>query len=194
VVRYVRVAQNHHAILRHLGRTPGSAADDEIRSVELDIAQDALAEAQEDLWRFAWRENYYDHLESYAAQTLRPRLQRISDWLTRERAGAKGWFGEVFGHVDCVAFCYLDELDAFFPALLADYAPLAEHHRRVASLPRISDYLASGARPIVFGMGCMGPKVDPRVPLEPGLRFANPWAPPIDLVAVAAAQRRLTSA
>ena len=40
----------------------------------------------------------------------------------------------------------------------------------------------------------MGPKVDPRASLEPGLTFANPWFPPIDLAAVAGTQRRLTVA
>jgi glutathione S-transferase len=159
----------------------------------MDVAQEALAEAQEDLWRFAWRKNYYDHLESYAEGTLRPRLRRITDWLTREATGPRPWFGETFSHVDCVGFCCLDELDAFFPALLAEFAELSEHHGRVASRPGISEYLRSGTRPIVFGMGCMGPKVDPRASLAPGLTFASPWSPPIDLHAVVGAQRRLGS-
>jgi glutathione S-transferase len=183
-----------HAILRHLGRILTPTPHDEARSTNLDIGQDVLAEAQEDLWRFAWRQNYYDHLESYAEQTLRPRLQRITDWITREGTRESDWFGEAFSHVDCVAFCYLDELDAFFPALLNDFVALSELHRRVASLPGITEYLGSATRPIVFGMGCMGPKVDPRISFEPGLTFANPWTAPIDLDAVSRAQRRLTIA
>jgi hypothetical protein len=161
--------------------------------VDLDIAHDFLAESQEDLWRFAWRPNYFDHLESYASETLRSRLERIMNWFARERQGSKVWFGHSFSHVDCVAFCFLDEVDAFFPALLAEFGPLSEHHRRVAARPEIARYIESNTRPIVFGMGCMGPKVDPRVSIKPGLVFRNPWAPPIDLEAVAGAQRRLTS-
>ena len=183
-----------HAILRHLGRILVPGSDDEERLVNLDVAQEAFAEAQEDLWRFAWRKNYYDHLESYADETLRPRLQRLTGWLARAGASPQHWFGEAFSHVDCVAFCYLDELDAFFPALLADFAELSDHHRRVASHAGISQYLESGTRPIVFGMGCMGPKVDPRASIEPGRTFANPWTPPIDLCVVLGKQRRLTSA
>jgi glutathione S-transferase len=59
-----------HAILRHLGRA-SAVPNDASGMADLDIAHDALADAQEDLWRFAWRPNYYDHLESYAAETLR---------------------------------------------------------------------------------------------------------------------------
>lgn len=181
-----------HAILRYLGRTLTKATRDDLSTAELDAGQDAIAEAQEDLWRFNWVESYYDHLAAYANETLRPRLKRLERWLGRKRDGSLEWFGGEFSHVDCVAFCYLDEIDAFFPGVLVEFAQLAGLRSRVASLPGVSNYLDSAARPIVFGMGRMGPKVDPRTPLPSECEFPNPWTRPIDLAPVVQGQRRLT--
>lgn len=120
-------------------------------------------------------------------------MQRLERWLTRNRSGSQEWFGAAFSHVDCVAFCYLDEVDAFFPVVLADFGELARLRLRVASLPGVSDYLQSASRPIVFGMGRMGPKVDPRITIPSDVTFSNPWSDPIDLAGVVRRQRRLTS-
>jgi len=181
-----------HAILRYMGRKLGAATRNDLSQAELDSAHDAIAEAQEDLWRFNWVEDYYDHFESYARNTLHDRLVRLERWLSRNRADRAEWFGNHFSHVDCVAFCYLDEIDAFFPAVLAEFEALRGLHSRVASLPGVSDYLGSSARPLVFGMGRMGPKVDPRVALPAACEFANPWTEPIDLAPILRRQRRLT--
>ena len=102
--------------------------------------------------------------------------------------------GEVFSYVDCVAYAYLDEVDAFFPAVLRQFSELANFHSRMASRPGISRYLASDERPIVFGMGSTGPKIDPRIPLSAGQTLATPWAPPLDLEAFLPNQRRLLEA
>jgi len=180
-----------HAILRYLGRGGPPVARDDLHRAELDAVADALAELREDLWRFNWRENYYEHLETYARDVLLPRLRQLEAWLARTSESDE-WFGVAFSHVDCLAYCYLDEIDAFFPVVLARFPRLAELHARVASLPGISDYLASAARPPVFGMGIAGPKVDPRVTLAPDRPFANPWTPPLDLAPFERNQRRLT--
>lgn len=180
-----------HAILRYLGQLVTPVAPNRFGRAELDSAHDAIAESQEDLWRFNWREDYYDHLESYAESTLSIRLDRLQACLARGSDTGE-WFGPRFTHVDCLAFCYLDEIDAFFPAVLAQFPELAEFFRRVASRPGISDYLNSDARPPVFGMGRMGPKVDPRVTIAPGSLFTNPWTKPIELTQIERAQRRLT--
>jgi glutathione S-transferase len=182
-----------HAILRHLGRVLTPAGRDEPSSTELDAAHDALAEAQEDLWRFNWRRSYYDHLESYARETLEPRLRLLERWFTRTERRSEQWVGASFSHVDCVAFCYLDEIDAFFPGVLAGFPELASLRSRVAALPALSGYLHSADRPIVFGMGRMGPKVDPRVELPAGRTYANPWTDPLDLAQALRGQRRLTT-
>jgi glutathione S-transferase len=189
--RGIRLGESH-AILRHLGRRFTSAVQTELNVAELDVAQDAIAECQEHLWRFNWEKDYYVRLESYAEETLRPRLQRLERWLTRDRSGPKEWFGAAFSHVDCIAFCYLDEVDAFFPVVLADFTELAELRLRVASLPGVVGYLQSASRPIVFGMGRMGPKVDPRAGISADFLFSNPWSDPIDLTEVVRKQRRLT--
>ena len=178
-----------HAILRHLGRATSAPIADPLTAANLDAAQDALAESQEDLWRFNWIDDYYDQLESYANQTLRRRLERLDAWLARS---ASEWIGPTFGHVDCLAFGYLDEVDAFFPAVLAGFPALSALHARVAARPGIADYLRSDARPVVFGMGRMGPKVDPRTALPPGYAYPTPWSDPIDLSRVLAVQRRMT--
>ncbi len=186
----LRLAQSH-AILRHLGRTLGKDAPDERERVALEVAQEALAEAQEDLWRFHWTPSYYDHLAEYAERALAPCLARLERWLARDGGAGSGWFGRDFGPVDALAFGFLDEVDAFFPVLLARVPGLEAHRSRVAALPGVARYLASPSRPAVFGMGSMGPKVDPRRPVSPEARLANPWTDPIDLARVLRHQRRL---
>ena len=181
-----------HAILRHLGKAFTPPTQDDLGGAHLDAAHNAIAAFQEDLWRFNWVEDYYDHLESYANETLEPRLKQLTNWLCRRRDGAPDWFGAEFSHVDCVAFCFLDEIDAFFPGVLAGFEELFALRLRVASLPGVSGYLESAERPIVFGMGRAGPKVDPRVLLPPEYRFLNPWSPPLDLAPFLRGQRRLT--
>jgi glutathione S-transferase len=186
----MRLAESQ-AILRHLGRRLGRIAQTDLDLAYLDVAQEAIADSQENLWRFNWGNDYYRRLESYAQETLRPRLQRLERWLTRG-SRIPEWLGDRFSHVDCLAFCYLDEVDAFFPVVLADFAKLADLRMRVASLPGVCAYLRSDSRPIVFGMGRMGPKVDPRTSVAPGFIYANPWSQGIDLGEVVLRQRRLT--
>jgi hypothetical protein len=151
-----------------------------------DATQEAVAEAQEALWRFAWVENYHEMMEPYAATELEPRLQRLQAWFEREGPGAPGlgapfWVTDSPIHVDFLAFVYLDEIDAFFPDTLNRFETLAAFRRRIAAIPAVADYIASGDRPIVFGMGIRGPKVDRRTPIPAGARFESPWGDPIDL-------------
>lgn len=188
----LRICQSH-AILRHLGSTLASEPISEARAVELDTTQEVFSEAQEDYWRFAWVQNYYDHLEKYSDETLTPRLENLARWFRREGAGGKWWVGDALSYVDCIAFAYLDEVDAFFPAAIARFSELSEFCSRFASQPGISKYLVSAERPIVFGMGAMGPKIDPRVPLQSDQKFISPWMDPLDLATFLPIQRRLDS-
>jgi glutathione S-transferase len=181
-----------HAILRYLGKTLTPSSNSDLDCSQLDATHDAIATFQEDLWRFNWVDDYYDHLESYAEATLERRLKMLATRFRRSREGSSDWFGADFSHVDCVAFCFLDEIDAFFPGVLAGFEELVALRSRVASLPGVSDYLESPSRPFVFGMGRMGPKVDPRVPIPPAYQFRNPWSPPLDLGPFLRNQRRLT--
>ncbi|MDJ0785269.1 MAG: glutathione S-transferase family protein [Myxococcota bacterium] len=178
-----------HAILRHLGRR-GIGASDSAAALALDVTHEFLAESQEDLWRFNWEDAYYDRLEVYAERTLEVRLGKLEAFVTR---GDDPFVAAPFSHVHCLAFVYLDEVDAFFPAVLARHEALSALRERVAGLPGIAEYLASSARPLVFGIGRMGPKLDPRVPLPSDAQLPSPWtSDPIDLAAVARRQRRLT--
>jgi hypothetical protein len=107
--------------------------------------------------------------------------RQVTSWFQRQ--GRAGFYsvGDSPSHVDFVAFCYLDELDAFFPETLSRYEPLASFRSRIESLPAIAEYIAGGNRPAVFGMGLRGPKVDPRRPVPEGSTFRNPWTEPIIL-------------
>ena len=185
-----RIAQSH-AILRHLGRTLTSVARDESVLRQLDEVQEFVSESQEDLWRFNWSQNYYELLQGYAENTLQARLVRLSNCLSRSgKECSSHWFGPSFSYVDCATFCFLDEVDAFFPSQLSGFPDLTDFHARVASLPKLASYMASGMRPVVFGIGSMGPKVDPRLTFESGATFSSPWADPIDLETAVARQRR----
>jgi len=180
-----------HAILRHMARTLTPAEETEEAITRLDIVQEFLSESQEDLWRFNWLPNYYELLEGYGTNSLKSRLEKLSGCLHQgANEGANGWFGPSLSHVDCLAFCFLDEVDAFFPTLLGEFEDLADLHSRVASRPEISKYLDSEARPAVFGMGSMGPKVDGRVEFEADAAFECPWSEPIDLREAVDRQRR----
>ncbi len=175
-----------HAISRHLARGFGWLGADTAMDARADATQDVLAEAQEDLWRFAWVENYHQLMESYSANQLGPRLQRLQAWYEFKGAGAPGpdaqfWITDSPIHVDFLAFAYLDEIDAFFPKTLNRFEKLAAFHRRMGAISAVADYIASGDRPSVFGMGISGPKVDRRTPIPDGTCFESPWAEPIDL-------------
>ena len=180
-----------HAILRHISRIAAPAEETNETITRLDVVQEFLSESQEDLWRFNWLPNYYELLERYGTNSLKSRLERLSGCLRQgANEGAEGWFGPNLSHVDCLAFCFLDEVDAFFPALLGEFEDLSELHSRVASRPEISRYLGSEARPAVFGMGSMGPKVDARIDFDPDAVFECPWSEPINLASAVAGQSR----
>jgi glutathione S-transferase len=174
------IAQSH-AIFRHLARSFGWLGSNPTQDALLDVTQEALAEAQEDLWRFAWLDRYHEKMDRYATQTLIPRLDRLQAWLRRDGRSDDFWVGQLPTHVDFIAFCYLDELDAFFPAVLDRFEHLAAFRRHIEAMPGIAEYIASEDRPIVFGMGIRGPKVDRRKPIPEGARFENPWTNPIPL-------------
>jgi glutathione S-transferase len=170
-----------HAIFRHLARRFGWIGSGDAQDALLDTTQEALAEAQEDLWRFAWVESYHQKLDEYASLVLEPRLSYLERWFTRAGRRPEFWVGDSPTHVDFLAFCYLEELDAFFPATLSRYEHLAAFRRRVEGLPAIAEYIESGRRPVVFGMGIRGPKIDPRARAREGAMFHSPWTKPLPL-------------
>ncbi|MEM7121046.1 MAG: glutathione S-transferase family protein [Pseudomonadota bacterium] len=170
----VKLSQ-YHAILRHLARAAGWLGHDEAQDTALDITQEALAEAQENLWRFAWVDGWRNKTNNYAVETLRPTLATIQSWCRRTGRQSGFCVGDVPTHVDFIAFSYLDEVDAFFPDVLPSFPDLSDLHRRVGSIPSVNAYLTSEIRPFVFGIGCDGPKVDPRIAVPEGRAFINPW-------------------
>lgn len=168
-----------HAILRHLAREAGLLGRDTDTDAQLDATQEFPSEAQEDLWRFAWKRDYPDKMDRYAAENLSFRLGALQQWLRRDGRTSDCFVGETPTHVDFVAFAYLDEIDAFFPEALTSFPGLAEFRRRIEGLPGVDAYIRSGRRSFVFGMGILGPKVDRGRPIPDGARFHGPWADPI---------------
>ena len=139
------------AILRHLARSFGWLGTVEQRDGLLDITQEVMAEAQEDLWRFAWVKDYHQQGKRYATQTLEPRLRYLQNWLCRDGRDTPYWVGETISHVDFLAFCYLDELDAFFPDTLESFPALAAFRSRIARANR-ANCATSRASPVSHTM------------------------------------------
>ena len=171
------------AILRYLARRHGLVGEDPVGWVVCDEIQEVLSEFQEHLWRFAWQDGWRNDRGDYAETLLKPVLGALQRWYHRH-GGGEFWVGSAISHVDYLAWCYLDELRAFFPDTLSEFAALTDFHARMCGRPRIAAYLESDRRPLVFGMAIDGPKVDPDVPLEPGQTFLNPWTEPIVLADV----------
>ncbi len=173
------VLSQSHAILRYLaGQYELLPASFKSQSV-YDEAHSALAEAQEDLWQFAWSSDYVERPEVYATGRLSHFLEKLQSHLNRH--GGKCWMGNSLSHIDCLAFVFLDELRAFFPATLAGFTSLAEFHARFENRTLVRSYVDSSRRPVVFGMALHGPKIDPAARVKPGEVFENPWTEPVAL-------------
>lgn len=168
------------AILRYLARKLHAYKND-AEVTRLDITQEYISECQENLWRFGWAEGHFSNLAQYADETLTPRLQRLADWYADSTTD---WntpgFGADVTHVDCLAFSYLDHVQAFFPTVFAEFQSLVELHAHVSELSGVDAYLRSGDRPPVLCFGLFGPKVDPR---HTALTtdYKCPWSKPLDL-------------
>lgn len=169
------------AILRYLALRHDLMDGDPALQAIYGEAQEVLAEAQENLWAFAWKPEYEEDPQGYAGGILALYLRALGRWFDNH-SGGQFWVGDSISHVDYLAFVYLDECRAFFPDALAQVDCLVSFHARMAARPGLVGYLASARRPVVFGMGLGGPKVDPAAALKAGQIFENPWSDPIVLV------------
>lgn len=167
------------AILRYLGASIGMTPSDPVGQAPFDEALSAVAEVQEALWQFAWQPEYSSQPELFANGALRRYLGNLERLFGRD--SSEFWVGGKISHVDYLAYVLLDELRAFFPAVLAERDLLAAFYAHMAARPRISAYIGSRKQPVVFGMGLHGPKVDPASTINPGDVFENPWREPIAL-------------
>ena len=156
------------AILRHLARTQMSTPTDPAWWVKADQVHEALAEAQESLWRFAWNEAYRNNRDKYARRELKHYLSGLS-----AMRGDKTYFtGSEIAHVDYLAAVYLDEVATFFGEL----DTLSSFREMIYARSNLSSYVESGRRPIVFGMGLDGPKYAPEATSFEREKWPNPWA------------------
>ena len=172
------IAQSH-TILRYLSRSIGLMPADPVGALPYEEAHDAVAEVQEQLWQFAWHEDYYDAPQSIERGALAAMLTNLERLYLR--SASEFWVGDAVSQVDYLAYCLLDEIRAFFPATLQRFEVLGEFHATFGVRPRMRAYLESRKRPVVFGMGLRGPKVDPAAEVPPGTVFENPWTKPIQL-------------
>ncbi len=161
----LRFAQTQ-AIYRHIARTHDLYGCDERERLECDVGAEALNDAIDTLWRFFWESDYSEKLETFEGGVLAETLFDLERWFTRNSPQPRHWIGERLTYVDFVAWRYLDEVDALFPAALAARPALLAFHRAFRERPRIAAYLASARRPKAFGICIDGLKWDPRVPRE----------------------------
>jgi len=169
------------AILRYLGRSTGMMPADPVAQAPYDQAQEALSAAQEELWQFAWQQEYQSDPNLFANSQLSRSLRALERlFLT---CPGDYWLGTEVSHADYLAYAYLDELRAFFASTLASFEVLALFHERFDARPRLRAYLDSRRRPVVFGMGLHGPKLDPAAAdtIADDDLFENPWSKPIRL-------------
>jgi len=168
-----------HAILRYLASSVGLMAADPVSQAPYDELHHAIAEVQEALWLFAWRDEYKSQPEAFVTGELGPHLESLQRLYLRDDSDF--WVGGKISHVDYLAYTLIDELQAFFPHALAEHEALVGFQAQIAARPRISAYIGSRKQPVVFGMGLHGPKVDPMARVNAGDVFENPWFEPIAL-------------
>ena len=169
------------AILRYLSRLNELDPAHPSLIVRFDEAHEALAKAQEELWLSAWiAVSPYDG-STYSDSTL-PRQMRGLERLRGDIASPY-WFGAEPTRVDYLAFAFLDEIDAFFPNVLASFPSMSRLHKIIGERPNINAYASSSRRPAVFGIGKAGPKVDQRQQYKSRDIFECPWQEPILLEA-----------
>ena len=157
------------AILRHLARTQVIETSTEpLWWTKADQVHEALAEAQESLWRFAWEEAYQTDRARYTKRELRHYLKGLASL----KGDSPFFTRTAVSHVDYLAAVYPDEVTAFF----GDLGSLGEFHQAMYARPLISEYVNSGRRPIVFGMGLDGPKYAPESSEVERAEWPNPWA------------------
>lgn len=155
-----RIVQSQ-AILRHVARMHGLCGETEQHRVDCEIAEEAIVDLREHVWRDQWRPDHVDTKDEFARKFLWPHLEALAKW--REAHGSKAhWIDSRLTYVDFLAFAFLDELRAFFPDTLDASPSLRAFHAGFAELPGIAAYLSSERRPAAFGYAAHGLKMDPQ--------------------------------
>jgi glutathione S-transferase len=157
-----RTIVQSHAILRHVARVHELYGRDEEEHVQCDIAEEAIAEIRESVWRYQWQPDQAHRAAQFRDETLAPALDALQRWFLR--AGHQPyWVGGSLTYVDFLAFAFLDELRAFFAETLERFPHLRVCRDAVATRPRIAAYVVSERRPAAFGYALNGLKYDPEV-------------------------------
>ena len=151
------------AIYQHISRTRDLYGRTEKDHVACDVVVTLIDQIIGVVWGQFWRPDCAATLAEFESGTLAAILNRLERWYLRDQADPQFWAGETLTFADLFAFRFLDEIDAFFLRSLNRYAPLAEFHARFKARPRIAAYIASGRRPLAFGVALAGPKLDHRV-------------------------------
>lgn len=149
------------AIIRHLARRHGVYGSNERAHLLADIAEEAVVEAEDALWKPFWSEKRDAAMAEFATGPLKQTLSNLDAQLTR--AGGPYWAGEELTFADYLVFRYLDEVDAFYSETLMGFGQLVAFYRRMAARPRLAAYVSSGRRSPALGIGLNGPIFDPRL-------------------------------
>ena len=149
------------AIFRHLARKHGLYGRDDGDHVQCDIVAEAIDDAEVSLWRWLCDAEPEQKRAAFAAGELSTTLGNLQRWFCRDSESAQFWVGHALTYADFMAFAYLDEVRAFFPETLGQYAVLHAFYRRISARPRIAAYLASPRYLPDFGYGPRGRIKDP---------------------------------
>ena len=151
-----------HAIYRHLARIHNLYGKTEAERIECDIVEEAIHDAQHDLWWFLNGLLPEKNRQKFAAGQLTITLSCLERHFGR-RSPARFWVGDAVSFVDFLSFAYLDDVRALFPEVLSKFVRLFEFRNEIAARPRIADYLHSNRRPAAILFGPHGnPVVDPQ--------------------------------
>ena len=151
-----------HAIYRHLARIHGLYGQTESEHIDCDATEEAIRDAQQELWWFVNGLFPEKDPQKFADINLSSRLERLQRFLDRNSRDAQFWVSGSLTFVDLLAFAYLDDLRVLFPSTLSNFGQLTEFQERIAARPRIKEYLISSRRPAALYIGPDGlPFLDP---------------------------------
>ncbi|MGO9605710.1 MAG: glutathione S-transferase family protein [Candidatus Binataceae bacterium] len=152
-----------HAIYRHLARTHDLYGHSETERIACDIVEEAIAEAQDQIWWFLNGLFPEKDPARFAQEGMSTTLGCLQKFFQRNTLEAQFWSGKSITFVDLLAFAYLDEVRAIFPDTLSKFGALLEFRNRIAKRPRIAEYLRSDRRPAAILFGRDGrPLIDPQ--------------------------------
>jgi glutathione S-transferase len=155
------------AIIRHIARGNTLYGRTEAQRTLCDVVEETFVEAEDAFWKPLWDPDTAKSMVAFAMGPLKHTLKNMDAQLARSHDAY--WTGDEVTFADFLAFHYLDEVAALYPAILAEFPRLETSRARIAARPRVAAYLNSGRRSPALGVGIKGPVIDPRVAVSNGV-------------------------